>query len=57
MFQVPEENACMTGLLHHLIEFHWEDELVDLCVDFNVKSLFGSKSLSDYWSNVNTISK
>jgi len=39
------------------IESYLEDELVDMCVDLEAKSLFRSKSLSDYWSNGNTATK
>ena len=33
------------------------DELADMCVDLEGKSLFRSKNLSDNWSNVNTVTK
>ena len=38
-------------------ESYLEDELVDMCVDLETKSLFRSKSLSDYWSNGNIATK
>ena len=39
------------------IDSYLDDELVDMCVDLEAKSLFRSKSLCDYWSNGNTTSK
>ena len=33
------------------IDSYLEDKFVDMCVDLEAKSLFRSKSLSDYWSN------
>ena len=38
-------------------ESYLEDELIDKCVDLETKSLFRSKSLSDYWSNRNIDNK
>ena len=39
------------------IDSYLEDELVEMCVGLEAKSLFKSKTLSDYWSNGNINSK
>ncbi len=39
------------------IEFHLQDELIDMSADLEASSLFKSKNLSDYWTNVNITTK
>ena len=39
------------------IESQLEDEVIDMRVNLEIKSLFRNKSLNNYWSNVNTVTK
>ena len=34
-----------------------EDELIEMHVNFEAKALFKSKTLTEYWSNINTATK
>ena len=34
-----------------------EDELMEMCEDLEAKALFKSKTLGEYWSNINTVTK